>query len=224
MAAVAPPFSTRVEPGPQSNSGHRNRSHSFGRVPPELAEGLRTGLLGNLIWLTVYVVSSRLQHSRAVDQPLVSLGLEAKSYLLFGRQYHGLVQGRQVDITFVRGRWGDSALNITVQVDLDTRAAIGQKRPLLDCRACPRLILSDPDLSHLEIYAQDEVWMQNLLAQSAAREALKRLMNDQASPGHREIYLQPGRIWFYAHPQEIAAAPFDLWIEDLIIVAESAEN
>ena len=53
--------------------------------------------------------------------------------------------------------------------------------------------------------------------------ALKRLMNDLPSSGHREIYLQPGRIWFYAHQQEIAVTPFDLWIEDLIVLAEKAE-
>ena len=88
--------------------------------PPALSGGrnqmaaIATGLvlLSNLLWLAGYAVNSRVQYNSAVDWPLVSQGLEAKSYMLFGRQYRGTLQGRQVDVTFVRGRWRDFALNI----------------------------------------------------------------------------------------------------------------
>ncbi len=168
------------------------------------------------------MVASLLQYGQPVDQALAPLGLKGQSYMIFGRQYHGLVQGRPVDITFVRGRWGWTAISIYVKANLNTRLAIGKKRPLLDCRDCARLILSDPDLNQLEIFAQDEGWAYNLLADSKVKAVVSRLMTGQKSPGHIEIYLQPDRVWLYAHSPKIAEAPLKQWVEDLLALAEAA--
>ncbi len=151
-------------------------------------------LMANIIWMSIYILGLLLQPGHAVDHALAPLELKAKSYLLFGRQYHGIVQERQVDITFITGRWGWTALNIYVKADLDTRAAIGEKRPLLDCRDCPRLPLNDPDLSHLAVFTRNEAWAKSLMVDSKGKAALSRLMADQKSFGLGDLYLQPGRI------------------------------
>ena len=197
-------------------------------LPPALSRGRNqlaavvTGVLfmGNLVWTALYVIGSLLQHSRAVDEAFSPLGLEGQSYLLFGRQYHGLVEGRQVDVTFVKGRWS-ATLNIYVVADIDTRVAIGAKRPLLDCRECPRLSLGDSDLRHVQIFAQDEAWTRGLLADLEARGALSRLMAGQKSLGQGELYLQPGRIWLNSHPSRVDAAAFGQWFEDLMTLVKA---
>ncbi len=199
-------------------------------LPPALSNGrnlaaaLAAGALfmGNLVWMALYVIGSLLQYSRAVDHAFVPLGLEAQAYLLFGRQYHGLFQGRQVDITFVRGRWS-TALNIYVAAPLDTRAAIGAKRPLLDCRDCPRLALSIPGLHDVQIFAQDEAWTRNLLADATVQAALSRLMAGQKLLGQGELYIQPDRIWSSSRPQRVDAAVFRQWFEDLMTLVEAAK-
>jgi len=192
--------------------------------PPALSQSrnqiaaLAAGILffGNLLLLAGGMVSSRLQRNSGVDRAMLAMGLQGRPYMLFGRRYRGEIQGKAIDISFVRGRWGDSALNIYIQADLQTRIAIGNNRPLLDCRNCPQVIPDAPALSHLQIYAQDEQKARNWLAQAAVKDALLRLMDKDAAWGHRNIYLQPARLWFYAHPADINAAPFAAGINDLL--------
>jgi hypothetical protein len=197
---------------------------------------IATGLLGMgyLVALAVYVFSAYLGAGRALDGVCASLGLTSESYWIFGRRYHGSVErershGRQqIDITFLPSRRpGASILNIYVYARLGMRMAIGQRRPLLDCRDCPRLDMDDPALAHLEFFARDEVAARTLLADPAIRAALSRLMVRQELPGlgtaFQELYVQPDRIWFRSHAQRVTEVQFRQWLDDLVALAQVGE-
>jgi hypothetical protein len=80
-------------------------------------------------------------------------------------------------------------------------------------------------LDHLHIYAQDVTWARRLLADPANQATLRRLMDDQGTFGLREIYLQPSRAWLRAHPpSQVTAAHIRQWFDDLLTLAQAAEN
>ena len=116
--------------------------------PPTLSAGrnqisaIVAGILGSgyLIGLTVYVVSSFRRAGRVLDPVLTSTGLGSESYLVFGRQYRGVIDGREVEVRFVPSQGARSAqLDTHVGAKLGARMAVGQQRPLLYCRDCARL-------------------------------------------------------------------------------------
>ena len=110
--------------------------------PPPLSGGrdriaaIMTGILGAgyLIGLAVYVIASFLRAGRALDPVLTSAGLVPEGYLAFGRRYRGMLQGREVEVTFLPSRGVSAAqLNVCVSTSLGTRVAIARGKPLLDC-------------------------------------------------------------------------------------------
>jgi hypothetical protein len=187
---------------------------------------ITTGILGMLylVVLTVYAVSWFLQAGQALDPALEPLGLTAEGYMGFGRQYHGELDGRQVEITYQPPQTIRPALlNITVSANVGTRAAMAPKRPLLDCADCPPVNVEVTELSQFLVVAEDETWMQRLLAEPANAAALGRLLGDQETLGTREIYFQPECAWLRAHPQQLSEAQLRQWLDDLLALAEAAE-
>ena len=196
-----------------------------------LMAAITTGVLGigYVTALTGYVISMFLQAGRVLDGVCASLGLTPQSYLIFGRRYHGSIRGRQVDTDFLPPRgFSPGIINIYVRADLGARIAIGQRKPLLDCRGCPRLSLDEPGLGDLQILAQEEMKARRLLADPMVRAALGRLMAGQESPGlggtFRELYVQPDTIWFRSHPRQVTEARFRQCLDDLLSLAEAAEE
>jgi hypothetical protein len=190
-------------------------------IPP-----IVTGVLGALylVGLTVYIVSSFLQVGQTLDPTLTSLGLTAEGYMGFGRRYYGELNGRRVDITYQPPQAIRSALlNVTVDADVGTRAAMVPRRPLLDCTDCPAVDVEIAELGHLLIVAQDEAWLQHLLAEPANAAVLLRLLGDQETPGTSELYFQLERVWLRAHPQQLAEAQLRRLLDDVISLAEAAE-
>ncbi len=201
--------------------------------PPALSAGrdqmsaIVTGILGigYLIGLAVYVTSSFRRAGRVLDPVLTSTGLASESYLVFGGQYRGVIEGRQVEVCLVPSQGIRPALlNIHVSAKLGARMAIGQRRPLLDCRDCARLEVAELGLGPLQVYAQEEERSRRLLTSPASREALTRVMEAQEEHGFREIYFQPGRVWLPAHPHRMTEELFRQWLEDVLALAETGEE
>ena len=204
------------EPFPPALSGGRN-----------LISAVVTGILGigYLLGLAVYVVFAFLRAGRVLDPLLASMGMASKNYLLFGRQYHGALEGREAEVSFMPSRalW-PTQLNIYVKADIGTRVAMGRQRPLLDCRDCARMDISAAEIPGLQVYAQEEGNASRLLTDAASREAMLRLLDDQDDYGFREVYLQPERVWLRAHPREMTAARFRQWLDDVLVLAEASER
>ena len=185
--------------------------------------------LGYLAGLTVYVVSIPIQAGRVLDPVLRPEGFTAQNYMLFGRQYHGTIRGRQVDIQVMPPhRFKPGLVDIRVETNPGLSAAIGYQRPLLDCRDCSLLALDNPDLSHLQIFAREQEQARALLTDPAISPILNRLMFDQSplkrrERQFRELYLQPHRLWLRLHLQQINPVEFRQWFEDALLLAETVE-
>ena len=188
---------------------------------------LVTGVLGAgyVVGLAVYVVSTFLRAGRVLDPVLTAKGMVSKSYLVFGRQYQGELESREVEVYFVPSQGVRPAqLNLYVEADIGTRVAIGWQRPLLDCRDCARLEVAGAELGGLQVYAQQEERAGRLLTDAASREAMARLLDDREEYGFREIYLQPERVWLRAHPQGMSEGRFRQWLDDVLALAEAGEK
>jgi hypothetical protein len=204
------------------------------RVPlPASLEGARnpvaaiaTGLVGAtcLAGIVVYVIASLRRASHSLDPVLTPLGLAAKPHALYGRQYHGLLQGRRVQVHYLPAQASRSVrLDLYLDAALGTRMAIGRRRPLLDCRDCPRVDV-EADLGPLQVYAEDETQARRLLADETVRAAIRRLLADPTSPGPQELYIQPGQVWLRARPWRIGEGQIEAWLDDLLALAEAGER
>ena len=216
LCALAMMWIPLPHPFPSALSGERNQMSA-----------IVTGVLGAgyLVGLAVYVVSAFLRAGRFLDPVLASVGLASESYLVFGRRYRGMVQGREVEVHFLPARGVSPALlNVHVGADLGTRMAVGHSRPLLDCRDCARLEVPGAEFGELHVYAQEEESARRLLADSASRDALARLLDNQRSSGFCEIYLQPERVWLRARPKGMTEGRFQQWFDDLLVLAEAGER
>ena len=203
-----------------------------GPFPPPVSQGrnlmaaIITGVLGmgSVIALTVTLFSSFLQAGRVLDRVCTSLGLTPRSYMIFGRQYHGSISGRDISLDFMPSQGSRSAaINVYVGAVPGTRIAIGRTQPLLDCRGCTRLDLGEPELDRLDIRAQEAPKAHSLLVEPAVRGTVARLMSGSEGTT-RELYLQPDRIWFRAHARQITDEQFRQWLDDLLALAEAVES
>jgi len=201
--------------------------------PPALSGGRNqvaavvAGLLGlaYLVGLALYLIASFRQAGQALDSPFLARGLTAENYLGVGRSYRGSVEGRAVEANYLPAQGLRPALlNVYVAAELGTRAAAGEKRPLLDCRDCAPVDLDEFDLGSLQIWAEDGERLRNLLADKGSRAALNRLVSEQKSLGIRELYWQPERIWLRAHPSyRVAGEQVEGWLDALLLLAKAAE-
>ncbi len=201
--------------------------------PPALSRGrnlmsaIVTGILGAgyIVGLALYVVATFLRAGRVFDPVLAPAGMVSKSYLVFGRQYQGVLEGREVEIYFVPSSGIRLAqLNVYVAADIGMRVAMGWRRPLLDCGNCERLEAAGAELRGVQVYAQEEERAGRLLNDAASSEAIARLLADQEAYGIREIYLQPERVWLRARPQGMNGKRFRQWLDDVLVLAEASEK
>jgi hypothetical protein len=186
-----------------------------------------TGILvaGYLLGLAVYVIASFLRAGRALDSVLTSAGLVPGGYLAFGRRYRGVIQGREVEITFLPSQGVSAAqLNVYVSTSLGTRVAIARGKPLLDCGDCPRVNVEELPLGGFQVYSHDKECVRKLLADPAGRGALQRLLDDSDVVGLRELYLQPDRAWLRARPRQMTERQFQQWLDDLMVLGEAGER
>ena len=222
------------QPFPPPLSGGRNRMAA-----------VMTGILGigYVAGLAAYVIASVLRAGRILDPVLASAGLVSESYRVFGRQYTGVIRGREVAVRFLPPQGINPALlNVHVVANLGMRVAIGHKRPLLDCRDCAQFNVGELDLGHLQVYAEDQECARSLLADPVGRAALRRLMEPRPMPtparsgfplncvddrealGFRELYLQPERVWLRARPRQITEPQLRQWLDDMLALAEAGER
>jgi hypothetical protein len=175
--------------------------------------------------LAVYVIASFLRAGRALDPVLTSAGLVPEGYLAFGRRYRGMLQGREVEVTFLPSQGISAAqLNVYVSTSLGTRVAIARGKPLLDCSDCPRVNLDEALLGGFQVYSRDGEYARRLLADSEVSGALQRLLDDGDVVGSREVYFQPERVWLRARPRGLTEGLFRQWLDDLIALARAGEK
>ncbi len=171
-----------------------------------------------------------------LDGVFAPLGLKGSLYMLRGRQYRGTVHplagtgGREVDIRFYQG----PTLDMYVTTSVMTRLSVAEKAAVIPglAQAFGRepLVLDDPALSDLSVFALDVDWTRSLLAQPEAQAALARLMKASNWAYLRQIYLQPGMFLFKLYRNrgtfryDISPEEGRQWLEDLMTLARVAES
>lgn len=170
---------------------------------------------------------SRNQYTHKLDAAFFPMGLTGKGYLWNGRQYHGVVNSRQVDSYFYRG----PSLEIYIASPLHTRLGIGLKGRINQFASSrmnqPELVTGDPTLAHLGVYTTDEHWGRELLSQSPAMAAILRLTAIQPGLEFRILLFQPEAIKYQLHHINIGTiAPENLhsWMNDLFDLVRIAES
>ena len=112
-------------------------------------------LLGGSLGVGLFFLMRRASQ---LDEAFKPLGLDGKMYLTNGRQYHGTVQGRRVDIYFYRG----PTLEIFVEANVKSRIGIGVKSSVGAAVAGminrQPLELGDADYIAFSIYANASQW------------------------------------------------------------------
>lgn len=179
--------------------------------------------VGGAAAFSIWMVFRR---ARRLDSAFTPLGLTGSAYFMNGRQYHGTVQGRRVDVYFYRG----PALDIYVASPLKTRSMIGPRdsvgtavNSMFNRRPIP---FDDPELAPLNVFGQDEEWTRALLAEPAARDILLRLTGGGGPIELRQVHVQPdGLLLRHYRTKESSVTPESArrWLDDLRGLARLAE-
>ncbi len=182
-----------------------------------------------LIGIGIFIWSNRLIHGRTIrlDAAFAPLGLAGKGFALNGRQYHGVIDNRHVDIYFYRG----PTLDIYLSASINTRMGIGLKgshhRMASSLLHHPEMLMADPELSHFGFYPLDEAWGRALLEAPVSKQVVLRLM--AAAPGleFRNLVFQPEAVHLQINRINLADITGDkvsAWLNDLISLAVIAES
>ncbi len=193
-------------------------------------------VLTALLWLSPLVIAGIIfmvtisRRTTKLDSLFAPLGLTGSAYMSQFRQYHGTVHGRGVHVYLWRGPF----LVIDIDTTLRTRLGITEHQSdtsfAADLMGKHPLVLSDPDLAALSVFAHDEAWTRALLSDSTATDALRRLTVRGSSIFTRQqVILRPGTLTLMLSGNrrmfgiDIAPEQTRLWIDDLIRVIYAAE-
>jgi hypothetical protein len=176
---------------------------------------------------TVAVVWMLYRRALQLDAAFEPLGLSGRGYLANGRQYHGTLYGRQVDVYFYRG----PALDIYLSTPVAARLSAGTRDRLSAglARAFGRrpLALDDPAYAQLAVSARDEAWARRLLAEPEAQAALARLTGNAGVLEKRQVSFQPGAVQLRlsrTRMSVITSGNARVWLDDLVRLARVAES
>jgi hypothetical protein len=167
------------------------------------------------------------RNSRKLDAALSPLDLTGKAYMWNGRQYHGLMHGRQVDVYFYRG----PSMDIYIASPLSTRLGIGLKgrknQPFSVGMNQTELVINNPAMQDVGVYSMDERWGRELLDDPFARAIILRLAAIQTGLEFRNLLFQPEALHFQLHhinPGTLTPENVHNWVADLLDLVRIAES
>jgi len=170
------------------------------------------------------------RRARQLDAVFGPLGLRGSMHMLTGRQYHGVVDGRQVNVRLYRG----PTVNLRISTPLQTRLNVAEKAavvwPLARAFSYEPLALDDPDLQGLSITALDEDWARRLLADPVAPALLQRLVVGEGKALVQQVALQPGTLSLHRYRSRglfgygITPDLARQWLDDLLTLLRIAEG
>lgn len=162
-----------------------------------------------------------------LDDVFTSQGLEGRSYALTGRQYHGRLRGRDVDVTFVRG----PSLSLKVSSAVQTRLGVSGAGDV--SLGLARLFNKEPlDLSGTDLlaFAQEEEWGRALLEDPQVRRLLEELISEDHPFSIRQVEFNPGSVMLRLYRSRqvfdfrISPEQGRRWLNSLFELAEIAEK
>jgi len=204
-------------PLPESLPGAFSRARN-------LPAAIVTGILGFAYVVVVIRQALRVVFAAGyiLDATFASLGFSPQGFAVLGRSYAGTLNGRSVEVSFFPGQAARRPLlEISAYGSIGTRMSFGARTPLLDCSNCPVI---RHDLPGLQVRAEDEAALQRLLLDPKIRETLSSLAGGDDASGYRELYLQPKRLWFRAHPVGLTEKEVLDWLGAAITLVDAIET
>jgi hypothetical protein len=184
-------------------------------------------IVGGVPLAMVYTIRRR---SSWLDAIFELYRLEGKSYALTGRQYHGKVHGRDVDVYYTRG----PQLNIYVTTEVNTRLMVSAEEDV--SRGVAGFLNRVPvefDTQSMEgfvVFAHEEGWARDFLSEPEVLSLLQDIIQEENNFLYKQVYLNPGafglrlyrsnQMWGHSIEPEQGKA----WMEKLIRLAELAER
>ncbi len=185
-----------------------------------LCSGALLALMGGVF---AWTLSRR---KRWLDAVFAPLGLKGSSYMLTGQRCQGMLDGRHVDVRFVKG----PMLTLYVSTPLATRLAVAEQDAVIGGFLGQALDTGDPDYASFTVYPRDPRWARALLADPEAKAALLRLMNASQWALIHQVILEQGQ-WFlrlYRNKSlfQYAIAPEEArqWFDDLLTLVRVGES
>jgi hypothetical protein len=172
-----------------------------------------------------------IRRARALDVIFKPLGLIGSTYMLFGRQYHGQVNGRDMDVYIFRG----PTVELHLKTDVHTRLQVFDKNSfsVSMARAFNKqpMLVNDPALSQMVVYSVDERWAHQLLEHAQSVEAIQALMRWGAGWAiFRRVEFQPGEVILNLYRSKswlnspILDGEVRTWLASLQALARDAES
>ena len=175
-------------------------------------------------------ITSILNRAHRLDEAFLPFGLRGKSYLTVGRQYHGALQGRRIDVYFYRG----PVLEIILETPIRTRLGITQKERTTSILAGfmgrTPLTINDPRFNRLTLFANDEDWAYALLANRQVSDLILNLAAENPQSGSfelRQLLFEPGSLMLRLyHTREESITPENVrsWLGSLQELAQVIQN
>lgn len=185
---------------------------------------LNGGASGTLVWIA-------RRRKRWLDGLFTPLGLTGERYNVMGRQYQGIVEGREVTARFFQGPTFEIYLSTPLQTRLGVAEAGSTTLSLAHLAGREPLALEDPDMSGLHAFALDEGWARVLLTDPEARTLVRRLMSAGESWALvRQLILAPGAFCLRLYQNrnlfkyDVTPAEAARWLDDLLALARIAEG
>ncbi|MCB2178521.1 hypothetical protein KQH61_03810 [bacterium] len=181
---------------------------------------LFVGVFGFLFW-------SIRTRAAWLDEIFTPLGLEGRRYTLTGRQYHGKIRGRDVDVLFTRG----PMLSIYISTDVFTQAVFSDpsdvSQNLTKLTNRQPLTSGDDDLT---VYATDDAWGSEFIQDPEVQSILRTLIFDESPFAIQQVILEPGYFLLRLYRSN-AYFNFKIppdqgkgWVRQLLRLAELAER
>jgi hypothetical protein len=174
-----------------------------------------------------YVLYKRKQMLDTIFSPL---GLQGKPYLTLFRQYHGNWAGREVDVYLSRGPRLEIEINTILKTRLGVTALQSDTRFISELANRNPLSTENPALNKLLIYAHDETWARQLVADPQVATLLQRMTALTGTFTRQQIVLRPGafQLLLTGNTQiltfNLEPAQTHQLIEDLLKLTEIAER
>ncbi|MFC1936816.1 hypothetical protein ACFLYP_04030 [Chloroflexota bacterium] len=146
----------------------------------------------------ILIISIR-RRANWLDTVFLPMGLEGRSYTLTGRQYHGRVRGREVDVFFARG----PLFKMHISTDLKTRVGVSDAESVSLTLAgiFKKEPLDMPELErhNLVAFAHEDDWAAELIRDHQAVRIMDELIHEDNPFIFRQIHLTARDIMFYQY-------------------------
>jgi len=167
------------------------------------------------------------QRAYWVDKIFARIPLKGSRLNISGRQYHGAVDEREVDVLYESG----PVLTVYVSTQVMTRLSVSDSEETV--RGIAHIFHQEPislQEEGLTIYAHDVGWAQDFLEIPQVRELLKKLIFEPHPFLMRQVLIIPGRLMlrYYRSMQgedfKFAAEQAVRWVDELLQLAACADS